>query len=80
MLYYLYMVMSSNQYRSQFEQMKKYEMVGNKTVEKLEQSDQYESVRDVAQASPSELWDVIGQNFSDAVQIRQQVRNDGDVL
>jgi len=62
-----------------FDGLKSLHCVGETTVQRLKQSNRYDTVRDVADSHPTEINEIIEQNYADAIQIKRQL-NGGDLL
>lgn len=70
-----------NDQRSQQRELKQLQSlhgVGQKTVQRLRDSDSYHNVSDVEEADPLSLKKVIELNYADALWIQSQLQNDGD--
>ena len=76
--YYTNTVMSTNQQQNQrqnLEQLQSLHGVGNKTVQRLEESESYNSISDVQEADPIALKKTIELNYADALWIQTQLEN-----
>lgn len=70
-----------NNQRSQQRELKQLQSlhgVGQKTIERLRDSDSYHDVSDVEEADPVALKNVIELNYADALWIQTQLENNGD--